>query len=283
MVGIAHMAWIESHQEIREHPKTRRLARRLGITVPAAIGHLHLLWWWSVDYAEDGNLAKYMPEDIADAVMWDGDPQALWDALVELHWIDVKEDGPEVHDWDTYIGRLLEKRRKDAERKRDSRDKTPPVQPPSAGHPSDASEDIHATAQVTVPYRTVPSSPAEKPPARMSIVRQSEPKTNRSGDVIDAIRASGIEPMLVPRDHTAIRTAGMSAELIAELYGAIYRGEYGDEFMQRNLSVHMVIEKIPGYLAFKANGPPKQLLGSRNGLAVPPPPPHMKDNTGVRH
>src|SRR5687767_5633894 len=53
------MAWIESHQEIARHPKTRKLARLLGGSVPTAIGHLHLLWWWAVDYAEDGWLGKY--------------------------------------------------------------------------------------------------------------------------------------------------------------------------------------------------------------------------------
>lgn len=151
--------WIESHQEIAQHPKTKRLARRLGISVPTAIGHLHLLWWWSVDYADDGDLSRYTPEDIADAMMWEGEPQDLWDALVELHWIDLKEERPEIHDWDTYIGRLLEKRRKDAERKRESRDRTPPAPPTSNGHTTDTPKDIQATAQVTVPNRTVPISP----------------------------------------------------------------------------------------------------------------------------
>ncbi|WP_067931222.1 hypothetical protein [Alicyclobacillus kakegawensis] len=64
------MAWIESHQELARHPKTKKLARELNDTVRGAIGLLHLLWWWAMDYAEDGDLSRFDYEDIADAVMW---------------------------------------------------------------------------------------------------------------------------------------------------------------------------------------------------------------------
>ena len=50
------MAWIKSQQVLREHPKLKRLARRLEVSVPAALGHLHMLWWWALDYAQDGDL-----------------------------------------------------------------------------------------------------------------------------------------------------------------------------------------------------------------------------------
>ena len=53
------MAWIESHQELANHPKTKRFKRALGISTPQAIGHLHLLWWWALDYAQDGSLAAF--------------------------------------------------------------------------------------------------------------------------------------------------------------------------------------------------------------------------------
>ena len=77
------MAWSESHQELRDHPKTKRMARRLGISVPAAIGHLHCLWWWAMDYAPDGDISDYDAEDIADAAMWDGDAEQFLQALID--------------------------------------------------------------------------------------------------------------------------------------------------------------------------------------------------------
>ena len=36
------MAWIEAHQELRNHPKTKKAARLLGISRPQMIGHLFL-------------------------------------------------------------------------------------------------------------------------------------------------------------------------------------------------------------------------------------------------
>jgi len=45
------MAWIESNQELARHPKAKKAARMLGISVPAVVGHLHFLWWWCLEYA----------------------------------------------------------------------------------------------------------------------------------------------------------------------------------------------------------------------------------------
>jgi len=39
------VAWIESHQTLGQHPKTRKLARLLNISAPTAVGHLQFLWW----------------------------------------------------------------------------------------------------------------------------------------------------------------------------------------------------------------------------------------------
>lgn len=148
------MAWIESHQEIGRHPKTKRLARYLGVSIPAAIGYLHLLWWWALDYAQDGDLSKYDLTDIADATFWEDAPDILINALYESDWLEKKEDGYLIHDWEEYAGRLLEKRRTDAERKRlarENKDKKQfdkDVQETSNGRPTDV--------EGTVPNRTVP-------------------------------------------------------------------------------------------------------------------------------
>lgn len=116
------MAWVKSHQEIRQHPKTRRLARLLGISVPQAVGHLHLLWWWAVDYAGDGDLSDYDGYDIADAAMWEADADAFVAALVTAGYIDRRDNGTLfLHDWSDYQGNFIEKREKAAERKRKSR------------------------------------------------------------------------------------------------------------------------------------------------------------------
>ena len=112
------MAWIESHQEVGRHPKTKKLARLLGVSLPAAVGHLHYFWWWALDFAQDGRLEKFDNYDLADAVQWDGDPDALVSSLIASGYIDETDDGLMIHDWGEYAGKLLERRAKDRERKR---------------------------------------------------------------------------------------------------------------------------------------------------------------------
>lgn len=143
------MAWIESHQELARHPKTKRLARAAGIQIPAAIGHLHLLWWWALDYAQSGDLTNYTPEDIADAVLWEGDPATFMDALIEAGFIDQEDEQLFIHDWHDYAGKLLERRAKDRERKRTSSAIPVELQRKSIGK-STASDS-------TVPNPTVPN------------------------------------------------------------------------------------------------------------------------------
>lgn len=115
------MAWIESHQELGRHPKTKRLARAAGIGIPAAIGHLHLLWWWAMDFAQDGELTNYTDEDIADAAIWDGIAHEFMNALIEAGFIDGTEGNRRIHDWWEYAGRLIDKREQNRERMKRAR------------------------------------------------------------------------------------------------------------------------------------------------------------------
>lgn len=110
------MAWIESNQEIGRHPKMKKLARLLSISWPEAVGYLHYLWWWALDFAQDGDLTKYEAGDIADAVLWQRDPEEFVNALLEAGFLDMTADGTwEIHDWYDYAGRLLEQRMAQAE------------------------------------------------------------------------------------------------------------------------------------------------------------------------
>lgn len=150
------MAWIESHQGLARHIKTKRFARKLGITIPAAIGHLHLLWWWAMDNLPDGNLSLVDSEDIADEMMYEGNADGIIDSLLSSGFIDDIDGSLFIHDWHDYIGRLLEKRRQDTERKRKNRGKDKVIPQESdgcpAGHDAEGSED--GARNSTVPYLT---------------------------------------------------------------------------------------------------------------------------------
>ena len=154
------MAWIESHQEVGRHPKTKKLARRLGVSLPAAVGYLHYLWWWALDFAQDGILDKYDNDDIADALLWDGDPDQLIEALIHSGYIDTDGDVLTIHDWHDYAGKLLERRVKDRERKAAAKEKAAvpsEIQWKSNGTDTESAGSRTASS-VTVPNLTVPNN-----------------------------------------------------------------------------------------------------------------------------
>lgn len=145
------MAWIESHQELARHPKTKRLARLLGIGIPAAIGHLHLLWWWALDFAQDGDLSRHEIEDIEDAALWDAGPGVLVRALLVAGFLDRDEnDRLSIHDWSEYGGALVARRVRDADRKRQWREQQKAAESTGDG------PDAEAAGPSGVPYLTGP-------------------------------------------------------------------------------------------------------------------------------
>lgn len=176
------MAWVESHQTLRDHPKTRRLARLLGCTVPAAVGHLHYLWWWCLDYAQDGDLSRWTNGDVAEACLWPGDPEEFVLALRDAGFVDWDGDDRRVHEWDDYAGRLIEKRAANAERMRQARAAN--VRRTSTAR----SSTVDARAGATVPNQTKPmgtplppSAGAEGGTADAAPETSPPPASTRSG------------------------------------------------------------------------------------------------------
>jgi hypothetical protein len=114
------MAYVEAHAALREHPKTKRAARLLGVTPVAVVGHLLFLWWWCQDYAQDGNLSAWSAEEIAEAASWPGDSAALVEALLNCGqpgFLEIDNDGALlVHDWPKYGGKLFKTRQQGAVR-----------------------------------------------------------------------------------------------------------------------------------------------------------------------
>jgi len=135
------MAWIEAHQQLRDHPKITRLGRLLDVPRTSATGHMMFLWWWALDHAEDGDLSDYDALDIADAAGFEGDAETFVDALLacgpgDRHGFVCRNDGRLVlHDWWDYAGKLVDRRVKDRERKRAQRES-------SNGRPA----DVHRTS-----------------------------------------------------------------------------------------------------------------------------------------
>jgi len=118
------MAWIELHQTLPAHRKIKKLKRLLKIKTPQAVGHVVMLWLWSIDNAPDGDLSQVDAEDIAEACEWPKDAEGFVVALKESALID---EDMRLHDWGDYTGRLVEqrdnKKKKDRERQKRYREK----------------------------------------------------------------------------------------------------------------------------------------------------------------
>jgi|SRR5215471_2708287 len=153
------MAWIESHQALGRHPKTIRLAGLLKVRVPEAVGLLQFLWWWALDYAADGRIAMVDQYVVARACMWHGSPSQFWQALLEVGFVEAAAEQPEtwkIHDWMDYAGRLVERRKADAERKR--------VHRTSAGRAAGRPAQNGVEVRRTVPDPTGPNPTGQNLP-----------------------------------------------------------------------------------------------------------------------
>jgi hypothetical protein len=111
--------WLEWHVGLRDHPKTARLRRRLGIGLAHTVGLISLTWGWAVRYAPDGDLSRYDADVIADAAGWDDEPGVFVRALVAAGFVD---DDMTIHDWDEYVGRLIDRRAANARRMKEARE-----------------------------------------------------------------------------------------------------------------------------------------------------------------
>lgn len=142
------MAYVEAHASLRDHPKTKKLARLLGISRAQAIGHMLCLWWWAQEYADDGDLSAYELDDIAEAADWDGDAETFVDALLTCGmknrsgFLVKHADGTlEINDWMEYGGKLSIKRKLARERMRTLRNDSKNVTRTFAEH----SENVGGT------------------------------------------------------------------------------------------------------------------------------------------
>lgn len=142
------MAWIEVHQALLTHRKTLELAELLGLPPIYAAAHVIALWSWSLDNAPDGAL-HVRAGIIARACQWESDTDLIVSSLVKSGFLDMSNDNClTIHDWSDYAGRLVDKRRQNAERMREAREKQ------RATH---VQRTLHARAGATVPNPTVPN------------------------------------------------------------------------------------------------------------------------------
>ncbi len=98
------MAWIEFHQALERHPKVLQLCEKTGWDRHEALGKLACLWFWVIDYAEDGDLRKHQPFVYLNQFTTPGKANELFKVLKECGFI--TQEGL-VNSWLDYAGRYL--------------------------------------------------------------------------------------------------------------------------------------------------------------------------------
>jgi hypothetical protein len=150
------VAWIEVHQSLPRHRKTLTLAEELGVSPIQCVGHLVAFWLWSVDNADDDGVICGSDRVIASAAEWPGEPDQFVAALYRAGLLERGENGPMIHDWPDYIGKLNEARRKNAEKQKRWRENNRHVTYIKEERNGDVTVTYPSRNPATVPNPTVP-------------------------------------------------------------------------------------------------------------------------------
>jgi hypothetical protein len=209
--------WIESHADLRDHPKLDLLMDLAMVTRRDAVGLLHLIWWRALTYAPDGDLSAFTDSQVARWAEWDAEPAMLLSALKLAGFMDEQRT---LHDWDDYAGRWLDRKAADAARKRAARHAangvhaTSPGRPavPNLTGPNRTGPDIDRTQPDRTGTTPLPPPPAEgaPSPAERTIAERSKRRSRQPA----AQRRSGI-----PTDPSAY-TSGPLGQVAAERMAA---------------------------------------------------------------
>src|SRR5215472_9526447 len=210
------MAWIEVHQSLLNHRKTQRLARLLEMDQFAVVGRLIALWSWALDNAPDGAIAQDDLECLPDVLRTSLGCPELVSALVRAGFLEAPNDSESVgayllHDWHDYAGKLFDRRRADAERKR--RERAERKSETSAGRP----QDVVRTSAATVPYRTVPyRSTSVKETVDTKTTKEVRREARPSAQLVKNGPREDVRDALLAQIDPAIKTRFSWRQLLTE-------------------------------------------------------------------
>ncbi|MEN6426059.1 MAG: hypothetical protein ABFE13_11890 [Phycisphaerales bacterium] len=117
--------WQATDPHLRRSPFFEDFSERLGAGPLIADGLLSGLWRFAFCFAQDGDIGKFTPEQIARAVGWEGDVDLMWAALKGSHFI---ESENQLHHWDEWGGRLFADRHAASDARWDRRNRAKQVE-----------------------------------------------------------------------------------------------------------------------------------------------------------
>ena len=159
------MAWIQVHQQLKDHRKLLAAADELEIEPPHMLGLLTSFWLWALDNAPSGSLVGISNRNIARAAQWNKEPDTFVEAMKSAGFLDITEDGTlEIHDWYEYAGKLIDQREAEKQRSRRRRAAAAADRRTTAGQsegqptdkPENSQQEAGGILHQTTPEQTTP-------------------------------------------------------------------------------------------------------------------------------
>lgn len=104
--------WIKIYVSLFTHEKTLHMAELLNMNPLYAATHLIALWLWAMSNRQEGDLNRMTDKQIALAARYDGDEKKFIAALKTARFLD---DDLKIHNWTSYAGKFLSKKKEHAE------------------------------------------------------------------------------------------------------------------------------------------------------------------------
>ncbi len=95
--------WIRVEADTADSPKVHKFAKRIGLPVPATVGHLVMLWGKVAAHRTDGNLKGVLSESLERWAGWTGQPGKFAKAFRKTF---IKNGGI-LHGWGERQGKLI--------------------------------------------------------------------------------------------------------------------------------------------------------------------------------
>jgi hypothetical protein len=127
--------------------------------------------------------------------------------------------------------------------------------------------DVRTPRRGDVGGKSLSGTPENTPP---KAPQDPTGRVDRVATVAELVARAGAQLVLTSADKRAIRNCAVEPAVIAEAFIAASRREWGGDFLHQNLSARLVIQRLSGYLAWKASRATNTQPGQQRRLTATP-------------
>ncbi len=109
--------WIKMRTSLKDEEEVNGIHKLTGLSIPAVIGSLQILWSWADGRTVDGTVKFNDPEDIDKRVGFSG----FFQAMEKVGWISEVDNGIHFTNFNAHMSESAKKRSSDTKRKREKR------------------------------------------------------------------------------------------------------------------------------------------------------------------